>query len=304
MAYLSKKPTKISSMQNDNEKDKVVQTYAQDVAEVIENDKGGGLIKKIIHGEEEHEIEKRRLSPESKRNRLFMFVSFLLLFFTLIILSSLFFKKDADTVAVEKQFAPIIFNDKTIFLEVAGLNKDEISQTVSNEVSGTGVKLGGIEGIYLTENKKIIGLRKFIALIKSDFTVNQSDPNFVNDNFLLGVVNNGNLPASSAGKDFFMLIKMRTLPDIFNSLRVWENKMFSDLHGFFGIGIGSGTKYLLTKEFQNGIIQNKNARILYDQYNKIVIMYILANDTSVIITNTENAAREIMLRLASSQIKK
>ena len=80
--------------------------------------------------------------------------------------------------------------------------------------------------------------------------------------------------------------------------------MFFDLHGFFGVEITPETKYLLSKEFENGIIENKNARILYDQDGKIVMMYILANNTSVVFSNTENATHEIVLRLASSEVEK
>jgi hypothetical protein len=87
-------------------------------------------------------------------------------------------------------------------------------------------------------------------------------------------------------------------------MRAWEEKMFSDLHGFFGFEISTETKSLLNENFQDGIIQNKNARILYDANKKIVMMYIFADDDSVIITNTEDAAKEIMLRLAASRVKK
>lgn len=310
MVCLLKKPIKIFSMEKDNKaKHKIVQTYAEDMAKAIEGDKEVGLIKKIIHGEEEHEIEKRNLSPESKKNKFFMIVSALLILLALAILSFFIFSKDVATVPVEKQFVPIIFVDRTDFLEVKGLSKEEVVQAVQNKVSGTTVKPGGVEGIYLRDGKKVIGLREFMTLVKSNFVLDNND--FVNDNFLLGVVNNTDRPASAeapAGRDFFMLLKVRTLPDIFDSLRVWENKMFFDLHGFFGIDISSETSDLLTKGFQDSIVENKNARILYEkgeqEDKKIAMMYIFADDTSVIITNTPNAAHEIMLRLASSQVKK
>jgi len=80
--------------------------------------------------------------------------------------------------------------------------------------------------------------------------------------------------------------------------------MFYDLHGFFGIGITSETNYLLTKNFEDGIVENKNARILYDNEGKIILMYVFADDTSVVITDTQETVHEIMLRLASGQIKK
>ncbi|MDO8659322.1 MAG: hypothetical protein Q7K54_01850, partial [Candidatus Parcubacteria bacterium] len=123
------------------------------------------------------------------------------------------------------------------------------------------------------------------------------DNALIGDNFLTGVVN-------GATKTFFILMKVNSMSDVFNPLRIWENKMFTDLHGFFSVDISPETKYLLTKEFTDGIVQNKNARILYDTNNNIVMMYIMADDNSVIITNNENTAREVMLRLASAQIKK
>lgn len=287
-------------MEKNNEvKHKIVQTYAEDMAKVIEDDKSG-LIKKIIHEEEEHEIEKRNLSPESKKNKLLMFASLLFILLGLTTLFYFMLTKGDSIIFPEKQFTPIIFTDKSSFIEVKDFTKSEIAQTVFNIIGATQVKKGGIEGIYLTEDKKILGLRRFIALIKGNFFPGAESGNnalFVSDNFLMGVVNTDT-------KDFFILLKARSLPDIFDSLRAWENKMFFDLHDFFEVNVAPETKYLLTKDFEDGIIENKNTRILYNSDNEIVMMYILADDNSVIITNTEDAAREIMLRLASSRVKK
>jgi len=303
LVYLLKRRTKIFSVKNKvsdkNIKPKIVQTYVEDMAKVISDDKGG-LIKKIIHEEEEYETEKIKLSPESKKNKLFLLIGSLLILGALATLGFFIFTRESSTVPIEAQFTPIIFSDKSDFIEITGFNSDKITQNIKNIVNGSSVKEGGIEGIYLTENKKIVGLRKFIALIGGKLVLNSDG--FVNDNFLMGVVNN-------ESKDFFILIKVRTLPDIFNSLRSWESKMFSDLHGFFGIDIFAETKNLLTANFEDGIVENKNARILYypedgQSEKKIAMMYIFANDNSVIIANTSSAAHEIMLRLAGSQIKK
>jgi hypothetical protein len=284
---------------------KIVETYAQDMAETLENDRKG-LVKKIIHGEEKHEEEKKNLSPESKKNKLFMLAGFLLILFALIILLFFLFRKEDNTVPVEKQFIPIIFNDQSILLEVSRLKKEEIIQIVLNEINTTKLKAGGVEGIYLTENKQIIGLRRFISLIESNF-IPGDNTLFVNDNFLLGVVNNEGEPASASvtvGKNFFILLKVRSSADIFEALRAWEGKMFSDLYGFFGLNISADTNYLLTKEFQDGIVDNKNARVLLGKDDQAVLMYVFANDNSVVISSSQNTAHEIILRLTSSQKKK
>jgi hypothetical protein len=280
----------------------IVETYAEDMAKVIEDDKEG-LVKKIIHGEEEHQEEKKNLSPESKKNKLFMLIGILLMFLALGTLSYFFFfKKDINTVPVAKQFVPIIFNDKSTFIEVLGFNKDEITQSILNQVNATEVQNGGVEGIYLTENKQIIGLRRFITLVKSNF-IPGDNTLFVNDNFLMGVVNSGATSARATREGFFILLKVRSTADIFDALRAWETNLLTDLHGFLGINISKDTNYLFTKSFEDGIVENKNARMLYDKDGNLVLMYIFADDNSVIITNGQFAAHEIMLRLASAQTK-
>jgi hypothetical protein len=284
------------------ESNKFVKTYAEDMASVLESDREG-LVKKIIHGEEEHEQEKKNLSPESKKNRLFMLIGFVLIFLALLILSYFLFKKeDINTVAVQKQFIPLIFNDKSEFVEISGLNKDEVVGTILNQINNTEVKIGGIKGIYLTENKQIIGLRRFVSVIKGNFVPGE-DKLFVDDNFLMGSMLTGLKSTSPVAGDFFILLKTRSMADIFGLLRAWEEKMLTDLHKFVGIDLSAETNYLFTKDFEDGIIENKNARILRNTDGGIVLMYIFADENSVIITSSQPATHEIILRLASAEKK-
>ena len=268
------------------------------MAQVI-GDNREGLIKKIILQEEENEIEKKNLSPQSRQNKFYIILGTILILatITVIILSAL--KKENETVLVEKQFTPIIFNDKSVFIEVADISKDKIVEAIYKAISESTSGPSEVEGIYLTENKNIIGLTRFNELTNNTFILPiAGDQALVSDNFMLGSVN----------KEFFILIKTRSMTDIFNSMREWENKMFSDLYGYFGIELSSATEYLLTKNFKDGIIENKNARILYEGGNeeneKISMMYVFANNTSVVITRSQITAREVILRLASNQIRK
>ena len=223
--------------QNKEKQHGVVQTFAEDMSKVLEDDKSG-IIKKIIHEEEQHEIEKKNLSPESTKNRIFMLLSFLLIAISVGTLVFFFSKQEVPVVPVTPQFTPIVYLDQSAVLDVKGLDKDKIIQNILNEINATKVKKSGVEGLYLSSDKKILGLREFINLIKGNF-VPGNDPFFINDNFLMGVVN-------GETKDFFILLKMRSTADIFDALRAWENKMFADLHGFFGFDLTPENKYLLT----------------------------------------------------------
>ncbi len=281
--------------QNKKITSKIVKTYAEDMAKVIEYNEGG-LIKKIIHEQEEKELEKRGLSPETKKNRTFLIASVVLIFLAVVsLISYLALKKEIYTVAVKPQFTPLIYVDETSFAEVAGLSKEKIAQTVFNVVNNTTVVNNGIEGIYLTENKSVIGLKKFLDLIKGSLSLDKIA--FPNDIFMLGAVN-------KSTKDFFILLKVSSFANSFPVIRSWESKMFNDLHRFFGYTINADTNYLNTKSFEDAIIKNKNARVLYDKDGGIVMMYVLADDQSVIFANTEEAIREVTLRLAASDIKK
>jgi hypothetical protein len=280
----------------------LVETYAEDMASVISSD-AGSMVKKIIHSEEEHEAEKQNFSPQSKKNKIFILVGFLLLIvalaLTLFLLST---KKTYNTVSAQPQFIPLVFTDKSTSLEIAGFKPADIAQAVFSEISNTNITSGDVEGIYLTENKQTIGLRRFITLIGSHFAPD-NNPLLVSDNFLMGVIKNQPNVATNAGTGFFLLIKVRSATDIFDSLRAWEPNILTDLHGFFGLNISNTTNYLFTKNFTDGIIDNKNARILYDQNGNIVLMYIFADDNSILVTDSQNAANQIILRLTSSQVQ-
>lgn len=284
-------------MENKNEpQHKIVQTYAEDMASVLAEDKGG-LIKKIIHGEEEHDKEKSNLSPQSRKNKIFLTLGSLFILASVGILFFFLLKREVPSVSVQNQFIPIIFTDKNTIVEISGLKKDEIPKSVLSGPDTGNIKEGGIEAIYLTINKNPVGIREFNKSIEGNFF--PSEENFLENNFLMGVVKRSTLQ-----NDFFILLKMRSVPDVFNLMREWEKKMFFDLHSFFSLELSPTTKYLLTKEFESGIVENKNARILYDDQKNIVLMYVFANNNSIIITKSEKATKEIMLRLASSEIKK
>jgi hypothetical protein len=289
-------------MENDNQiKNQIkntnpnIKTFANDMAEVIEGT-DAGMVRNIIHEQEIREAEKRNLSPDSKRNKVFIIASFLLVAAAIATLFFFVYKKEPNTVPIEPQFASVIYNDKTAFLEVSGLSRDQVFAVIQNEIKNNELKDGGVEGIYLTIDKKIIGLRDFLTLIKSEFSLDNQY--FLSDNFLIGAVE------SKGTKYPFILLKMRSIPDVFDSLRSFEPKMFSEARGLFGIALDKDTNYLASKAFEDGVINNKNARILYDKEGKIVLMYVYADDTSVILTNGSEAVREISARLVASQIKK
>ena len=271
------------------------------MAKVIKDDHQG-LVKKIIQEEKARADEKKNLSPESKKNRIFMQMSATLFILGLGILFFLFWNRGADTVEPVPEFVPLIFTDQSSFLEVAGLKRGEILQIIFNQTTASTVKPGGLEGIYLAFNKKVVGLRQFVFLLQANF-LPPENPVIVSDQFLMGWVNLAGRAEGATGIGFFILLKTRSASDIFESLRAWEEKMFQDLHELFGRGAAGENDYLLTKSFEDGLVENKNARQLLNDAGDPVLLYVFADNNSVVIADASATAREVMLRLTAKQTK-
>ena len=272
-----------------------VETLSGDLLDVVGDNKDG-IVKKIVEEEEIREKEIFKQSPAHKKNIIFVTSSIVLSILAFCAVFAVFlFRKQIFTVPVTPQFTPIIFTDKAQYADITDLDKEHIIGTVINEINSSDVKSGGIEGIYFSENKKIIGLKRFLELLEA--SIDKTKMEFFKDNFLAGISNKDT-------KDFFILIQMRSTTDVFDVMRAWEEKMFFDLHKFFGVELSPDTKYLLTKDFEDGIIQNKNARILHDTNGRIVLMYVYLEDGSLLVTNSEATVGEVITRLASARVKK
>ena len=282
---------------------KTIHTYADDMAKVVEGNEPG-LIKRIIEDQEKNEAFNANVSPSSRRNKTFIIISFIFVVLAITLFSVFFiFNKKIFTVMVSPQYAPLVFTDQNYSFEISGLNKEKVTQNIVAETNNTKIQPGELEGIYFLENKNVIGFKRFNSFIESNLTTDQIKA--VNDNFLTGIVNNKKTdPSLPVSKNLFFLLRINSFQDVFNNMRTWESKMLYDLHGFFGLDLNAETNYLFTKDFEDGFVLNKNARILYDQDGKIILMYVFIDDNFVIISNNEMTISEVMNRISSSKTAK
>ncbi len=281
---------------------KNIETYTGDMAKVLKENKDG-LIKRVINEEEEHEAEKKNLSPKSKKNQTLIVVSLSLIIIAFIALVSVaFLHNEVNRLFVATPSSSLIFTDSTDFKPIDGLTSAQVANTFRNQAENVKVKIGGIDGIYLTENNKVVGFKRFNALIESSFDLSKAD--IVNDNFLLGSYLNGLKGGSPFAGNPFILLQVKSFFDAFPVMRAWERKMLYDLHGFFGMDITLENNYLFTKNFEDGILANKNARVLKDNGGNIILAYVFVDNTYVVIANSESVINEVSLRINGSQIKK
>lgn len=277
----------------DKIKNKGIETYADDLASVLESNEEG-LIKKIIHEQEEIDSETIKNSPESKRNKIFLIIGVALILITFSMVYILISKKEkSEVVEIKPQYKPIIFTEKTEFKDITDLEKEDIGKLIAREASNTEMKLSTIEGLYLTENKQIIGLRRVLTRLGSGFFPEEA---YVSDNFLMGTI-------YGERNDFFLILQVSAFVDVFDPIRAWEKTMFKDLHTALGMTLSAENNYLLTKPFEDGLFENKNSRVLYDNEGNMIFMYIFAKDNFVVLTESQYSARELLLRLSGVKIE-
>ena len=196
-----------------NLQNKNIHTLAEDIAGAMEGN-DGGLIKKIISEEEFREENQESRAIDTKRNKFFLFSSLILLVLAFGILS-LFVnsEKEIEAPPAPVQFTPLIFTEKSSFIEVDPASEDPIYKSILKEFDSSDVKKDGILAVYLTENKKLVELPRFLKIIDANFVI--SDPKIFGESFLIGMLKNET-------EYPFLLFKIKSFADIFNDLRLWE----------------------------------------------------------------------------------
>ena len=275
-------------------KSKVLHTLSGDMLGVLQENQDG-LVKKIIHEQETREERRKNYSAGSKKNQLYMFLSFVFLVGAFVAVFLVLTRDQLGSVEVAPRWQPRIFTDSSVLVEADGLKKDDISNAVYQEVVTSPIPRGEVEGIYLVEENNLMNFPRLVEATKASVPDNRID--IFGRNFMMGSFTNTN-------KSLFILLDVRSFQDAFPVMRFWEEKMFLDLHGFFGYKISASTEELLTKDFEDQVVQNKNARVLYDAQGNIVMMYVFVDEGSVVIASKEEAVKEVIARLAASQVRK
>ncbi len=219
-----------------------------------------------------------------------------MLIFLSVILFLVFNFLQEKKLTIEPKFTPVIFLDKTNLIDISNFSKEKIKQIVFSQANSAIVSDKEIQGFYLTYLDKILGFKDLMKIINADISLDKF--NFLYDNFLIGV--SGNLNQEN---DLFFLAQMRSMNDIFEGMKLWEESIIFDLGGFFGLSSQINNDFLSKNKFENDFILNKNARILKNELGEIIFMYVYLNDNFILFTNSEEIVQEISSRITSGKLK-
>lgn len=277
---------------------KGLRTYAKDLGESVVSQKGG-IIKMAITDEAKREAEEKNISFGSAKNKLFLIGSIALIIAGIASIFFLWPKNQAVVMpAVSGQNQPIIFSDSSKIIDITGLPKEKILQNIQNEVGNARIPANTVENMVIGQTtagvKYIVQTKQFFSAIGSAIPPELLQT--LDSKFMLGIhASNGNQP--------FILLNTNSFNDAYQGMLTWEDRLFDDVYLMFHIDVSDDRMQLFNKKFEDGIMENKNARIIKDDTGNIILMYAFLSNQTIAITTNANTLGELINRLNAQKVE-
>jgi hypothetical protein len=216
--------------------------------------------------------------------------------FTLYILNT----KNTDSQIITKNLPSLITTEAKEELDVNSLAKKNLPAILANKLNDTIIPTGNFYNLYLTtgtsSNKKLITATDLINLTglhMPDLIKRTLQPTFMLGAYSL----NKNIP--------LLIIKTSSFENTYAGMLTWEKDLERDfqilfrLPGYENRGgiLAELTPTIDIKNFQDGVIINKDVRLLNNDAGQLIMLYSIIDKETIIITTNKEAFKEIVNRL-------
>jgi len=185
-------------------------------------------------------------------------------------------------------------------VRAGGLSQQGLMQALVSAHNEAELATGDIAHIYLTRD--LLGKATLFSTFDLFDVLHLQTPDplirTLNEQFMLGVYR-------TETREPFLVLETSFFENAFPGMIAWEPFMNADLAPLFGqkleeepLAIVSPT---MPSPFVDLVINNKDARVLYDEFGNIVLLYAFVDRNTIIITTTEEAFLEIFKRMSSSR---
>lgn len=276
---------------------KSIRTYQSDMADAVRMNEGS-VIKIAVAEQERHAREQQFEVKTERASTAFAVGSIIFALIGLSVLGYAFIATRQKEVVVTGTplNQSLITNDGTKPLVISGKNKQEIAKEFYTLASVVQEKDGAVLNINPLNEDSTAKTRPTAKEFISALQTGMPGPLYrsLADDYMIGSVTV--MGKSSA----FMILKPTSFDYAYSGMLTWEKKMVDDLFIMFNIGVAGDDKYLLSKPFQDSILKNQDARILYDNEGQVKLLYLFVNnDDLIIIAESESAVVEILNRLGT-----
>lgn len=235
------------------------------------------------------------------KSRVIIFISLILIILGIIGISlTYFFKNQNSDSTVKVQTLPaLITTEYKGELNISLVSKDKLISNLAEKLNDTQIPVNNLYNVYLTTGtgtaRRLITPAEFISNMKlqtPDIIARTLLPDFMVGMYLF----ERNLP--------FAILKTSSFENTYAGMLDWEKNLEQDFKGLFRLpgyeksgGILDELTPTTAKKFEDGIILNKDVRLLHDENNNIILLYGIIDKETVVITVSETAFKEIISRL-------
>lgn len=295
-----------NKIQTNEEDIKVLRTYSSDMADIIRNNEAS-VIKIALAEKEKKDKEKVLEQAEGTKTSktLFVFGGIILIIGAIVGSYFLFQKKKELTTPVPlvSNLDTFISYDSNLYLDVTNATSvSDLSEILKKEQT---TNSGLIKALFLTKKvnnvPQLLTSQNFLSLIKS------SAPGTLirtlSDKYLLGKYTSPNSISNKDKTFVFLIFQTTNYNQTYASMLEWEKTMLKDLFPIFNLNLPDMNNSIFEKPWQDIIINNRDARVLYGENNEAILYYVFVNKNNLIISNNIEAMKEIISRIIIKNAK-
>lgn len=282
---------------------KSIHTYTSDMADAIRENEAS-VIKIALAEKEKREREEIYKEAEgSKSSKFFLALGGLILIAGAIFGSYFFFKKSTvapQTKTEVKDIETLISFDQKVFFDATDARiQTDLYSLIKSELEKESTLLS-IKAIILTEDlgdgKRLLPVENLISILGD--RAPQALMRTLDKDYMLGAY------TDSHGKEHvFLILKIKDYNQAYASMLEWEKTLLEDMFILFGKDLGTEGISLFEKPWKDIIINNKDARIIYDKGGSELLYYVFPDKNTLVITDSQDTIKEITLRLIAKTTK-
>lgn len=288
-----------------------IKTYLSDMADAIRENEGS-VIK--IAMAEKNKKDQEEIYKEAKvltKSKIFMIIGGVLLIVGAIFFSVYLLKQKNNTVVpdqnITKNLDAIVSYDTSSYTDISSIITIADLMNLLKKESAQKDTAQSIRSIFLTTQNN--GQRALSTLNEFLPILNLSMPDSLLRSFtgkyMLGIYTSAETDANTGtNKPYvFLIFQIKDYNSSYAGMLYWEKTILDDMFTIFGIDVTGDNKQLLGKQFKDTLVNNKDTRVLLDKDGYGLLYYTFPDKENMIITNSEDAIKEINNRLITKKIK-
>lgn len=284
----------------------IIRTYKGDLESAVQNDHLSSINIAIAENKKMHEQirdESMEAQPANdySKNKIILFVSLILIIIGIIgiAVAYLINAKNTSPAIVTQELPSLITTEYKGELNIDSIAKNKFVSALSSKLNDTQITVNNFSNIYITSGtstaKKLVNSSEFVSL--AGFKMSDLIKRTLLPDFMVGTYSFGkNLP--------FVIFKTSSFENTYAGMLDWEKDLEENFRLLFRLSGYEKSGGILTeltptnyKKFEDGVIINKDVRLLRGDDGQIMLLYGIIDKETIVITVNDVAFKEIINRL-------